>query len=443
MSGPICCLLNLHCGANQTIVCLNFCFLKFATAQYFRQTKNVELTRSKQTKTMKAQFTNKRLFSVMNEDSTIENDFHKPKHQKLDNHYTLPNEALTIFSLKELLIFNLNEAYFRICLMMQRAFHSNQTCQSSSVLKSNKTKIPKQCNYNRFIKLIEDYCYTNIDYSPPGRLTLLYISVIFGQHKVLKYLLERGANHNATFMQYFTPIHVCARSGYTKCLKLLLDHGANLFSGTAVGNHAIHVAATYGQIDCIKLLLQYGENINNNLTRNGITPLHCSIANRQSKTTRWLLENGADPTIGRYDMEEAFIAVAEDRENTIVFNSAPPIHVACRYNSVDCLKTLLEYNVDINTLDENGRTPLHTACLFKSSNVVKLLLKENCKLNEPDRKNYKPLGISFCLDDESSFMEMLKNTNPSETELCNVLSRAFSQNKSNIVNALQSSIRSE
>lgn len=50
------------------------------------------------------------------------------------------------------------------------------------------------------------------------------------------------------------------------------------------------------------------------------------------------------------------------------------LHFACGYGELDCVKVLLEFEADINALDENKNTALHYAAGYGQAECVKLLL---------------------------------------------------------------------
>jgi ankyrin repeat protein len=324
-------------------------------------------------------------------------------------------------------IFPREEIYQKLCLLMQKTFHAS----------SDKMNV-NQCCFQSFLSIFHANSSMYADYAPEGRLTLLYIASVYGQHKVLEFLLQMKASHNVIFKEHFTPVHVCARSGYYQCLKLLLDHGADYTAETTIGNRAIHIAATYGHLSCIKLLVQYGEHIDNNYTRNGVTPLQCAITHDRAEVLQWLLENGANPMIGRYEMESIFMAYAEGKLSDEHFKQILPIHVACRFNSIKCLKLLLDWGIDVNLKDEKQRTPLHTACLFNSKDAIKMLLKNrSCDPNMKDKQGAQPLHILFSLDSEQNFLTVARATKLEEKHLVHIWHHTQLQYKPRIANVIQ------
>lgn len=331
-------------------------------------------------------------------------------------------------------LYSKDEIYQKAWTLMQKTFYQS----------ADKSSNVTQCDFDAFLKIFHANSTMYADYAPKGRLSLLYIACVYGQHTILKFLLEMKASHNIFFKDHFTPVHVCARSGYDKCLQILLEHGADYTAETNIGNRAIHIAATYGHLNCVKLLVQYGENINNNFTRNGVTPLQCAITHDRVEVLQWLLENGADPTIGRYEIESIFIACAEGTLSDDHFRQILPIHVACRFNSVKCLKLLLDWGVDVNSRDEKHRTPLHTACLFNSDAAIDILLKrKDCDPSLRDKQGAQPLHILFSLDSHKNFLKVARACKLEEKHLIHIWNHTQIQYKPNIAAVIQQVIRSE
>jgi len=66
---------------------------------------------------------------------------------------------------------------------------------------------------------------------------------------------------------------------------------------------------------------------------------------------------------------------------------------ACRYNSIETVKLLLEHNADVNIADKNKDTPLIMACFKGHIEIVKLLLEHNANIDITDRQDCTPLDL--------------------------------------------------
>jgi ankyrin repeat protein len=115
----------------------------------------------------------------------------------------------------------------------------------------------------------------------------------YGRIRVVKLLLEKGADVNKHNEGGETPLHYAARHGHVKVMEILLDHGADpTKKGTGCGT-PMQWAGRGGQIGAIKVLMRYGVSINQRGSGDG-TALHEAVKHDHPDAVRFLLENGAD-----------------------------------------------------------------------------------------------------------------------------------------------------
>ena len=94
-----------------------------------------------------------------------------------------------------------------------------------------------------------------------------------GDDNIIQLLLNYGADMDERVCVYkYTCLHVACWTNEIKVIKLLLDKGANINIRDVDGNTPIISACGYGSIDIAKLLLEHGANINDK-NNEGYTPL--------------------------------------------------------------------------------------------------------------------------------------------------------------------------
>jgi len=88
---------------------------------------------------------------------------------------------------------------------------------------------------------------------------------------MLKYLLEQGADVNAT--NGHTPLHIAVEYENLDMVQLLLNKNANINATNKDGDTPLHIAVENENLDMIPLLLEKGANVNAE-NKDGYTPLH-------------------------------------------------------------------------------------------------------------------------------------------------------------------------
>ncbi len=140
----------------------------------------------------------------------------------------------------------------------------------------------------------------------------LFDAVKNNQIEIVKELLDRGANVNATDENGNTPLHWAAKNVHTDIVELLIDtYHVDVNIQNEWGNTPLHTAAFYGHPNVVSLLIKKGANVNAQTSGPRLTPLHYVVhslrlgitvtkwrgllnATDFINTIRILIENGAD-----------------------------------------------------------------------------------------------------------------------------------------------------
>ncbi len=172
--------------------------------------------------------------------------------------------------------------------------------------------------------------------------SLLNDAVIYGQTKVLLFLLDHGADVNRQ-----TPLNTAVGSRQLDAAKLLLDHKADVNGKTGDGSTPLITACSVGAVgdvvpyQMVKLLLAYAANVN------------------------------AKGFMGKTALD---LAAASDRKNIVLL--------------------LLAHKASINAKDDMGWTPLHEAAASGATDVVELLLASGADIDVGDKRGMTPLDIA-------------------------------------------------
>jgi len=94
-----------------------------------------------------------------------------------------------------------------------------------------------------------------------GKMTL-HLSAENGHENIVRFLLDSGAETDASDGFGFTALHHAAKNGHTRVVAALLENGADVDATDHQGWTALHLAAKNGYDDIIRLLIQNGANMN-------------------------------------------------------------------------------------------------------------------------------------------------------------------------------------
>jgi ankyrin repeat protein len=132
--------------------------------------------------------------------------------------------------------------------------------------------------------------YNHTDITGQGLLARAIGSTCY---PMVEYLLDQG--FDIEFKSKFaktTPLIHAATTNSNKILKLLIDRGANIHATNIYGENALLLAATHGYIENTKLLLEKGASISV-IGKDGNTPLHCAATYEELEIFKLLVDNGA------------------------------------------------------------------------------------------------------------------------------------------------------
>ncbi|GLU07646.1 hypothetical protein SLE2022_245970 [Rubroshorea leprosula] len=221
--------------------------------------------------------------------------------------------------------------------------------------------------------------------------TPLHYAIKFNCYRSAAYLLQNGANPNATPSDGFTPLHIAAANvaGSKKLTKLLISKGAN---PNAVGDFEtpLMIAASHGNKDCLEVLLDNHADPNF-ISCLGFSPLTTSIVVESIECVKLLLKAGADPNL-KGPMKVS------------------PLGCAAVKGLPEIIKCLLTAGADPNDNDTlSGILPVEEAALNHNHEAVMILLPVTTPI--PTVSHWSYAGILRHLHSEESQEERRKPMN--------------------------------
>ncbi|RYP07583.1 hypothetical protein DL764_002410 [Monosporascus ibericus] len=238
--------------------------------------------------------------------------------------------------------------------------------------------------------------------------TLLTYAAKNGQEAVVKLLLKKGANLEAKTGYGETPLIYAAKDGHEAVVKLLLEKGADPEARNGHDRTPLICAAENGHEAAVKLLLEKGADLE--ATRSyGWTPLTCAAGNGHEAVVKFLVEKGADLEARGFGTRTPLMCAAEKGHEAVVklllekgvdlearnlFDKRTPLMYAAENGREAVVKLLLEKGADLEARNGHDRTPLMCAAENGHEAAVKLLLEKGANLEAKSGYGGTPLKLA-------------------------------------------------
>lgn len=188
----------------------------------------------------------------------------------------------------------------------------------------------------------------------------ILFATLLGKREVVRWLVEAGANVNATAQYGKTALMTFAENADLEMCEVLLTHGAKIGQRNSFGSTAIHFAATNEKASkMVEYLILHGDDVNGR-SGDGSSPLGIASGVGNLPVMEMLLHKGAD-------------IEAKTKEG------AAPIHFAAALGQVEAVEFLIKRGANINARTSRGLTPLRSAEKMDNPKVVEILLKAGAK----------------------------------------------------------------
>jgi len=157
---------------------------------------------------------------------------------------------------------------------------------------------------------------------------------------------EEGADVNVQKIHKnrATPLFIAVLKKNLKIVKFLVENGADINKKTVSGNTILMVAIAFRDLEIVKFLLEKGADISEK-SNNRNTPLHLAAKWGNFGIVKFLVEKGAD------------INVVNKAGNT-------PLHIAAKWGNIEIVQFLIDKGANINTVNKNSKTPLNLAATW-------------------------------------------------------------------------------
>jgi ankyrin repeat protein len=240
-----------------------------------------------------------------------------------------------------------------------------------------------------------------------GRSPLMEASAFTPQGKAIdmvRLLLDKGADIDATDRQGFTPLAWAAQKGSAKVVALLLDQGAKVDAKDAFGRTPLMKAASTACLSCVRALIEKGADPNL-ADDQGKTALDAALAAQFAPGAAFLStkDSGAAQKHATLQgsLKERIDSLTPEGIKKVLEETKPAdlagkvgVNLLCsaiRVGSSETVEALLEKGVKSNGKDDDGLTPLMRAAEAGRPDIVKVLLEKRAEVNAGDDRGRSPL----------------------------------------------------
>ena len=218
---------------------------------------------------------------------------------------------------------------------------------------------------------------------------ILSESVEAGNLTIVKALIAKGADINASDSNEQTALQKASMKGDKELVAYLLDQGADISHVDDYGCTSIVLAAEFGFAEIVQLLIDRGADPQHP-TSNGWTPLHACWAHAETALT--LLKNGVDV-------------------RKITSRGFTPLHIAACNGGLEFVKVILSYDPDLEVKTLSGSSALTIAAKNGHSEVIRLLLEAGADINHQTKS--KKFALKYAVEqDMENMLRILMEYNP-------------------------------
>ena len=260
-----------------------------------------------------------------------------------------------------------------------------------------------------------------------GMETPLAVAAGGGDEKLVKRLLDAGADVDALCEEDVTPLMYAAHGGHVKVMKLLIDRGADVKKTDREGGDALEFAVRGKQVEAIEFLLPYASKKQQeavkrrmHLVRDAKPKTAATATVEISKTNtggrlvkaqqrsdaklvKELIAKGADVNetnaegtsvlalacaARQEEIVQALLAAGADPNRDRRF---PPLDVATGYGRLDIVEMLLAAGAGVNARDADGGTALMSAAADGNPELVSMLLDAGADPDAEDDQGHSAL----------------------------------------------------
>ena len=257
-----------------------------------------------------------------------------------------------------------------------------------------------------------------------------------GHLKVLEYLETKHKDIRPD-EDGILPIHLAAAGGHLPIVNYLANE-STILARDKKKRLPIHSAALNGHLETVRRLLQLGREVEMNVdvrcrewsatVEEGpdglLTPLYLAVIGGYPKVAKYLMDEGADPSV-RSSRKRTLLHGAAEKNLPEIFellkdrldsfgadeDGMTPLHIAAYFGSLDIILIYLEMqNVDagLNMVDAQGNSALTRAIVSRHAQIAEKLVSTGANIHHLNEWQTSSLMLSIDLEDVTVFKRLLE-----------------------------------
>ena len=250
-----------------------------------------------------------------------------------------------------------------------------------------------------------------------------------GNLEGVQFLLEKGADPNASSIAGRPVIVQAARKENLDMVRLLIKYGAKITSDPMTGSSMMAIALDKSNFELLELLISSGAKVESR-TSNGERVLASALGKRNIRYAKRVLEAGAEAHIDDIYGQKVLMSVIKDPKITgedkveivrlMLKNGAKATSRDIFWPNMLMLQTamekevdgriiamLLQHGADGNKAMSSGETPLTHAINHERQDQITALLENGVDPNLPNKNNKTPL-LQALLVENIELVRLLK-----------------------------------
>ncbi len=211
-----------------------------------------------------------------------------------------------------------------------------------------------------------------------NRMTPLHETASHASTSIAQILIEAGAPLNALGPHQNNPLHFATAQNNVALIQLLLKKGATYDVQNGQHETALIIAAREGHLESVEALLDAGVALHL-VDKKKNSALHYAAMKKKINLLQYLLE-----IIQTNENKQSLLNIQNESGNTA-------LHLATYYNNFKAIKRLIHGGIDVNIQNQHGDTALHQAIKNKKPFIITYLMHAGSDLTLKNEEGDAPL----------------------------------------------------